>query len=80
MPERKRNFAPPLPHGTAFGDQSDLVENQFRQRSCAPLPHQSEPSLGDMLADPIVQRLMERDGVRMTALLLLIAETRLRLR
>jgi hypothetical protein len=35
-----------------------------------------EPPLGELLSDPTLHRLMERDGVRMTALLSLIGEVR----
>jgi hypothetical protein len=38
-----------------------------------------EPPLGEVLVDPLVHLLMERDGVRMTTLLLLIGETQTRL-
>jgi len=79
MSERTRSFVP-APHGTAFGDWRGINNNQTPLHSGPSRPHQSEPRLDDMLADPIVQRLMERDGVQMTTLLSLIAETKRRLR
>jgi hypothetical protein len=39
-----------------------------------------EPSLGELLRDPMFQRLMRSDGVSRTALLTLVAATRRRLR
>ena len=35
-----------------------------------------EPTLGEILDDPIVQTLMERDGVRRTSLELLMSDVR----
>ena len=42
-------------------------------------PYNEEPSIDEVLEDPIVHLLMARDGVRMTTLVLLICETRQRL-
>jgi hypothetical protein len=39
-----------------------------------------EPQLRELLRDPMVHYLMERDGVQMEALLLLIGEMKRRLR
>jgi hypothetical protein len=39
-----------------------------------------EPSLDDVLGDPVIQALMARDGVQRAALLAMIAEARSRLR
>jgi hypothetical protein len=49
----------------------------FRSRSSLA---RVEPPLEDVLADPLIHRLMERDGVQMTALQHLIRETKNRLR
>lgn len=43
-------------------------------------PSMDEPSLSDMLQDPIMQRLMNSDGITRSQLLTLVAATRSRLR
>ena len=43
-------------------------------------PSMDEPSLHEMLRDPIIQRLMTSDGITKTQLLTLVAAARSRLR
>ena len=42
-------------------------------------PSMEEPSLNDMLQDPIMQRLMSSDGITRSQLLMLVAAARSRL-
>ncbi|CAA6603259.1 hypothetical protein MTBLM1_10279 [Rhodospirillaceae bacterium LM-1] len=68
-----------------FQDHSDSGETWFRQFSMAPCDSQPyrdnrEPSLEEVLADPVIHHLMECDGVKMTSLLMLIGETQRRIR
>jgi len=52
---------------------------QQRPAFCRPASYSEEPSIYEVLEDPIVNLLMVRDGVRATTLVLLIRETRQRL-
>jgi len=50
-----------------------------RARAAAYFGSNAEPSLDEVMADPIVHRLMARDGVGLESLNILIAEVRGRL-
>jgi hypothetical protein len=69
MPVLKRAFTP-APAATSTGIA--FVARTGGRRE--------EPALNDVLADPLVHRLMERDGVEMKALVLFICEAKRRLR
>jgi hypothetical protein len=64
------------PFGPARAAQSDY-EIGFGHQSVGSDP---DPSLDEILVDPIVRRLMERDGVQMAELISLVGETKRRLR
>ena len=75
----------PMVGRVCFHDRADSGETWFGQFSWVPWASQlyqdnGEPSLEDVLADPVIHRLMERDGVQMTSLLMLIGETQRRIR
>ena len=67
-------------HGTTFHRSQTAPtpgETIFAGQACSRQLFwgNEEPLLDEVLVDPLVHRLMERDGVRMEALLLLIGET-----
>ncbi|MBF0267146.1 MAG: hypothetical protein HQL44_01005 [Alphaproteobacteria bacterium] len=75
----------PLVGRVFFQDRVDSGETWFRQFSIPPCDSQPyrdnrEPSLEELLADPVIHHLMDCDGVKMTSLLTLIREAQRRLR
>lgn len=66
---------------TSYTQEEPLTMNIARQNvpSATPLGNH-EPSLDDLLLDPMLLQLLDGDGVEMSALCGLIAETRVRLR
>lgn len=75
----------PLIGRVFFQDRADSGEAWSGQFSWVPWTNQiyrdnKEPSLDDVLADPVIHRLMECDGVQMPSLLRLISETQGRIR
>ncbi len=56
------------------------LQHMAERTAHAEIPSMDEPSLREMLRDPIMQRLMTSDGITQTQLLSLVAAARIRMR
>jgi len=62
--------------GAPAEPRASAAQEHGQTESRAPFCGNEEPSLSELLGDPIVRCLMERDGVQMIQLLKIISEAR----